>query len=171
MSTKTADMNRKEKVRPWWLGLLLRGPASLGSPAARVALTLLIAAGAGIAVYSGYIHLYLWGRDQFPYRDIPTIGPLFLLQGIVAVLIGLLVIITRRLYAVLLGAGLMVVSVAALVIDVEVGMFGFRDSWSVPYVTSTLYWEIAGGVVLLAAAAVLAWGTRPGKSRGSKLGS
>jgi hypothetical protein len=154
VSTETAD-RKQEKVRPWWLDRLLRGPADLGSPAARLALTLLIAAGAALAVYSGYIHLYLWGRDQFPYRDIPTIGPLFLLQGIVAVLIGLAVIVTRRAYAVLLGLGLMVVSVAALVIDVEVGMFGFQDSWSVPYVTSTLYWEIAGAVVFLLAAAVL----------------
>jgi hypothetical protein len=165
VSTKVAD---REKARPWWLSLLARGPAAVASPAARVVLLVLIAAGAAMAVYSGYIHLYLWGRDQFPYRDIPTIGPLFLLQGIVAVLIGLLVVVTRRLWAVLLGAGLMVVSIAALVIDVEVGMFGFQDSWSVPYVTSTLYWEIAGGVVLLAAAAMLVWAGRLGQSRGAE---
>lgn len=141
--------------RSWWQELLLRGPE--GSVPRRVALTLLIAAGAGLAVYSGYIHLYLWGRQPFPYRAIPTIGPLFLLQGIVAIVIGLLVVVTRRFFAVLLGAGLMVVSVAALVIDVEVGMFGFQDSWQVPYVTSTLYFEIVGAVVLLIAACVLAW--------------
>ncbi len=168
MSTKLAE--REEKVRPWWLTLLLRSPAVLGSRGARLVLLLLIAAGAAIAIYSGYIHLYLWGRDQFPYRDIPTIGPLFLIQGISAVLIGLLVIAARRLWAVLLGAGLMVVSVAALVIDVEFGMFGFQDSWSVPYVTSTLYWEIAGAVVLLAAAGLLAWGGSAGRSRGSAPG-
>ena len=97
------------------------------------------------------------GRQCYPYSAIPTIGPLFLVQGIAALLIGLLVGITRRLYAVLLGAGLMVVSVAALVIDVEVGMFGFQDNWSVPYATSTLYWEIVGAVVLLIAAGLLAW--------------
>ncbi len=154
---------RTDKVRPWWLDVLLRGPASLGSLPYRIAATLVIAGGAAITVYSGYIHLYLWGRDQFPYRDIPTIGPLFLLQGIVALLIGLLIIVTRRVYALLLGAGFLVVSIAALVIDVEVGMFGFQDSWSVPYVTSTLWWEIAGAVVLLVAAAVLA--LAPGRPR------
>ena len=141
--------------RPWWRELLMRGPG--GSVANRVAMTLLIAAGAGLAVYSGYIHLYLWGRQPYPYSAIPTIGPLFLLQGIVAILIGLLVVVTRRFFAVLLGAGLMVVSVAALVIDVEVGMFGFQDSWQVPYATSTLYVEIIGAVLLLVAAGVLAW--------------
>jgi hypothetical protein len=143
--------------RPGWAGWLLRGPADRGSTPARVAITGLILGGAALAVYSGYIHLYLWGRQPFPYKAIPTIGPLFLLQGIVAVVIGLLVAISRRLFAVILGAGLMVVSVAALVIDVEVGLFGFKDSWSVPYATSTLYEEIAGAVVLLAAAAVLSW--------------
>ena len=88
---------------------------------------------------------------------IPTIGPLFLLQGIVGILLGVLVVATRRLFAVLLAAGFLVVSVAALVIDVDVGMFGFQDSWSVPYATSTLYWEIVGAVLLLIAAAALAW--------------
>ena len=150
--------------RPWWLAMLLRGPADLVSLLARVAITLMIAGGAACAVYSGYIHLYLWGRQQFPYRDIPTIGPLFLLQGIVGILIGALVVITRRFFAVLLAAGFMVVSVAALVIDVEVGMFGFQDSWSVPYATSTLYWEIVGAALLLIVAGAVAWPTVAARS-------
>jgi hypothetical protein len=152
------------RQRPWWVGLLMRGPADQGGIAARVASTVLIVAGAALAVYSGYIHLYLWGWAPYPYKGIPTIGPLFLLQGIVAILIGLLVVITRRLYAVILGAGLMVMSVAALVFDVEVGMFGFQDSWSVPYATSTLYEEIVGAVVLLIAVVVLAWPAVSGRS-------
>ena len=153
--------------RPWWLSLLLRGPAGLASPLARVAVTVVIAGGAACTVYSGYIHLDLWGRQPFPYRDIPTIGPLFLIQGIAAIVIGLLVIVSRRVGALLLGAGMLVVSVAALVIDVEVGLFGFKDSWAVPYVTSTLYWEIVGAVLLLAAAGVLAWAGAGSRSGGT----
>jgi hypothetical protein len=145
------------------LGTLLRGPGDIASLLARVAITVLIAGGAACTVYSGYIHLYLWGRQQFPYRDIPTIGPLFLIQGIAAILIGLLVIITRRLGALLVGAGLLVVSVVALIIDVEVGMFGFKDSWAVPYAKTTLYEEIVGAVLLLVAAGVLAWSGRAGR--------
>jgi hypothetical protein len=152
--------------RPWWLGTLLRKPADLASLLARVAITVMIAGGAACAVYSGYIHLYLWGRQQYPYRDIPTIGPLFLVQGIVAIVIGLLIVVSRRVGALLVGAGLLVVSVVALVIDVEVGMFGFKDSWSVPYAKTTLYEEIVGAVLLLAAAAVLAWPGRAGRSAG-----
>jgi hypothetical protein len=163
---KEADVSGETvfRDRPRWLDALLRGPADLASVLARVAITVLIAGGAACAVYSGYIHLYLWGRQQFPYRDIPTIGPLFLVQGIVAILIGLLIIITRRVGALLVGAGMLVVSVVALVIDVEVGMFGFKDSWSVPYAKSTLYEEIVGAVLLLVAAGVLAWSGRAGGS-------
>jgi hypothetical protein len=152
--------------RPWWLDLLLtRGPGPWRSTPARVAILLVILAGAALTVYSGYIHLYLWGRQPYPYSSIPTIGPLFLLQGIVGILLGVLVVATRRFFAVLLAAGFMVVSVAALVIDVEVGMFGFQDSWSVPYATSTLYWEIVGAVLLLIAAGALAWPAVAARSR------
>jgi len=151
--------------RPWWLELLLtRAPGPWRSALARVIMLLVIAAGAGLAVYSGYIHLYLWGRQPYPYRAIPTIGPLFLLQGIVGILLGVLVVATRRFFAVLLAAGFLVVSAAALVIDVEVGMFGFQDSWQVPYATSTLYWEIVGAVLLLIAAGAMAWPTVSARS-------
>ena len=149
--------------RPWWLDVLLRGPSALASAPGRAIVTLLIAGGAACTVYSGYIHLYLWGRQQFPYRDIPTIGPLFLVQGIVAIIVGLLVILSRRLGAVLAGAGLLAACAAALVIDVEVGMFGFKDSWSVPYVKTTLYEEIVGAVLLLVAAGAIAWSGGSGR--------
>lgn len=146
--------------RPWWLGALLRGPSNLASLPARVAVTVTIAGGAACTVYSGYIHLYLWGRQPFPYRDIPTIGPLFLIQGIVGIIVGLLLVITRRVGALLIGAGLLVVSAVALIIDVEVGMFGFKDSWAVPYAKSTLYVEILGAVLLLVVTGVLTWAGR-----------
>ncbi len=165
MSGEAADRDR-----PWWLGRLLRGPADLASSLARVAVMAMIAGGAACTVYSGYIHIYLWGRQQYPYRDIPTIGPLFLAQGIAAIIVGLLVVISRRVGALLVGAGLLVVSAAALVIDVEVGMFGFKDSWSVPYAKTTLYEEIAGAVLLLGAACVLAWSGGPGRSGPFRLG-
>jgi hypothetical protein len=156
--------------RPWWLGVLLRGPADLGSLLARVAVTVMIAGGAVCTVGSGVIHLYLWGK-QYGYRDVPTIGPLFLLQGIAAILLGLLVVVSRRVLVLILAAGMLVVSVVCLVLAIEVGLFGFKDSWLAPYAWTTFYEEIAGAVLLLVAAGVLAWpGTlgragRPGPGR------
>jgi hypothetical protein len=132
-----------------------------------VAVTVVIAAGAVLTAGSGVIHLYLWGK-QYGYRDVPTIGPLFLIQGIVAIVIGLLVIVSRRVAVLLVAAGLMTASVVALVLAVEVGLFGFRDSWLAPYAWTSFYEEIAGAVLLLGAACVLAWPAfqrAPGKPR------
>lgn len=156
--------------RPWWLGILLRGPAGLASLAARLVITALIAGGAACTIGSGVIHLYLWGM-QYGYSDIPAIGPLFLTQGIVAILLGLLAVITRRVAVLLVAAGLLVASVVALVISIQVGLFGFRDSWYAPYAWTAFYDEIAGAVVLLAAAGVLvspagAARSRPGRPAG-----
>jgi hypothetical protein len=153
-------MQQVRSERPWWVAMLGREPADLRSLPWRVAVTLMIAGGAGCTVASGVIHLYLWGK-QYGYRDVPTIGPLFLLQGIAAILIGLLAIVTRRLAALLVAAGLLAASVIALVLAVEVGLFGFRDSWLAPYAWTSFYEEIVGGVLLLAAAGVLCF---PGKA-------
>jgi hypothetical protein len=156
--------------RPWWLGVLLRGPADLRSLLARVAVTVMIAGGAVCTVGSGVIHLYLWGK-QYGYRDVPTIGPLFLLQGIAAILLGLLAVVSRRVLVLILAGGMLVMSVAALVIAIEVGLFGFKDSWFAPYAWTTFYEEIVGAVLLLVAAGVLAWpgaavrADRPGPDR------
>ena len=144
------------RTRPWWIDALLRGPADLPTRPARVAVTVMIAGGAVCTAGSGIIHLYLWGK-QYGYRDVPTIGPLFLLQGIVAVLLGLLVVASRRVLVLVLAGGMLVVSVVALVLAVEVGLFGFRDSWLAPYAWTTLYEEIVGAVLLLAASGALAW--------------
>ena len=150
--------------RPWWLAVLLRGPGVYRSVLVRAVITLVIAAGAVCVLGSGVIHLYLWGK-QYGYRSIPTIGPLFLLQGIVSILIGLATIISRRLVVVIVAAGLLVVSFCSLIIAVEHGLFGFQDSWYAPYAKTTLYEEIAGAVLLLAAAVALAWPERAGLAR------
>ena len=166
MSAKTVDRERMVQQgaqrRPWWLDLLLRRPADLRSVPWRAAITVMIAGGAACTVGSGVIHLYLWGK-QYGYRDIPTIGPLFLIQGIAAILIGLIVIVSRQVGVLLVAVALLVASVAALVLAIEVGLFGFKDSWLAPYAWTTFYEEIAGGVLLLAAAGVLCYSGKAGR--------
>jgi hypothetical protein len=151
-----------QSEQSWRLGLLSRRPADLKSVSLRVVITIMIAGGAACTVVSGVIHLYLWGK-QYGYRDVPTIGPLFLAQGIVAILVGLLVVVTRRVAVLLVAAGLLVASVIALVLAVEVGLFGFRDSWLAPYAWTSFYEEIVGGVWLLAAAGVLCFSAKDGR--------
>jgi hypothetical protein len=155
--------------RPWWLGALLRGPGDLASRSARVAVTIMIAGGAVCTLGSGVIHLYLWGK-QYGYESIPTIGPLFLIQGIAAIVLGLLVVISRRVLLLVLAGGMLVVSVVALVLAIEVGLFGYKDSWFAPYAWTTFYEEIVGAVLLLAAAGVLAWSRGPGRPGPFRLG-
>jgi hypothetical protein len=135
-----------------------------------VIITTMIAGGAVCTAGSGVIHLYLWGK-QYGYRDVPTIGPLFLLQGIVAILLALLVLVSRRTVALILAGGMLVVSVVSLVIAIEVGLFGFKDSWLAPYAWTTFYEEIVGAVLLLAAAAALIGPALPfSRGGGSRLG-
>jgi hypothetical protein len=166
VSDRTVDGERKvQQVRSeqqWWLGALLRRPADLRSLPWRVVTTVMIAGGAVCMVGSGVIHLYLWGK-QYGYRDVPTIGPLFLIQGIAAILIGLIVIVSRQVGVLLVAAGMLVTSVIALVLAIEVGLFGFKDSWLAPYAWTTFYEEIAGGVLLLAAAGVLCFSGKAGR--------
>jgi hypothetical protein len=139
-----------------WARVLARGPSVIASPPVRVAVTVLILAGAALAVISGVIHLYLWGEAN-GYREIPTIGPLFLVQGIAAVVIGLATAAARRLILVLAAAGTLAATAAGLVITIEYGLFGFRESWGAPYVRTSLYEEIAGAVLLL----IAAWALSP----------
>jgi hypothetical protein len=166
MSGKTADkvsmVQRVQSEQSWWLGMLLRRPADLRSLPWRAVVTVMIAGGAVCTVASGVIHLYLWGK-QYGYRDVPTIGPLFLIQGIAAILVGLLVIANRRVAVLLVAAGLLVASVIALVLAVEVGLFGFKDSWLAPYAWTSFYEELAGGVLLLAASGALCFSGRTGR--------
>ena len=163
LSGKTVDGERRVRSEePWWLDVLLRRPADLRSQSWRVVITAMIAVGAVCTVGSGVIHLYLWGK-QYGYRDIPTIGPLFLIQGIVAILIGLIVIVSRQVGVLLVAVALLAASVIALVLAIEVGLFGFRDSWLAPYAWTTFYEEIAGGVLLLAAAGVLCFSGKTGR--------
>jgi hypothetical protein len=145
--------------RPWLLGLLLRGPGGVASLTARIVITVLIVGGAACMLGSGVIHLYLWGK-QYGYKDVPTIGPLFLIQGIAAILLGILLVVSRQVIVLLAGAGVFIASVVALVLAIEVGLFGFRDSWLAPYAWTTFYEEIAGAVLLLLAAAGLVWSPR-----------
>jgi hypothetical protein len=129
----------------------------------------MIAGGAVCTAGSGVIHLYLWGK-QYGYQDIPTIGPLFLIQGIAAIVLGLLVVVSRRVLLLILAGGMLVVSVVALVLAIEVGLFGFKDSWFAPYAWTTFYEEIVGAVLLLAAAGVLVWPGGTGRSAGPGTG-
>jgi hypothetical protein len=131
----------------------LIGPS--GSPTHRAVTTLGLVAGSALLVSSGAIHLRLWAMG---YRSIPTIGPLFLLQGIAGALLGLVLLLWRRLLVVVAGAGFMVATVSGLLISVKFGLFGFMDTLAAPYAGLSVVLESVGAAVLTIGGFVLVRG-------------
>jgi hypothetical protein len=132
--------------------LLMRGPASLTSPAARWAVTLLAVAGAGLLVWSGVIHLQLWSEG---YRSISVIGPLFLVQGIASIVLAVALVAFRRLVLLAAGAALAAGTAAGLLLSAGIGLFGYTESLAVPSAQTSLVVEFTGAAVLAAAAAIV----------------
>jgi hypothetical protein len=146
------------------LSYALVGPS--GSAARRAAIGLGLVAGSALLASSGAIHLQLWDTG---YRTIPTIGPLFLLQGIAGVLLALLLLLWRRLLVVVAGAGFMVATIGGLLVSVNFGLFGFMDTLAAPYAGLSLVLESAGAVVLAVVGTVLALGHRRAEQRSNPL--
>lgn len=117
-----------------------------------MAVTVASWAGAAALAGSAAIHFHLWSTG---YRHIHVIGPLFLLQAIGGVLLAVAVAVLRQPVAAAAGALFAAGTAVGLVVSVEVGLFGFRDSYAAPYATLSLVAEGAA-FVLLGAAAVLA---------------
>ena len=126
-----------------------------GSSARRAAITLGFVIGSALLASSGAIHLQLWAMG---YRRIPTIGPLFLLQGIAGVLLAVVLLLWRRLLVVVAGAGFMVATIGGLLVSVKFGLFGFRDTFAAPYAGLSVVLESAGAVVLGVVGVVLVQG-------------
>src|SRR6202042_300906 len=136
----------------------------LGSAATRAAITLSLVAGSVLLASSGVIHLQLWATG---YRTIPTIGPLFLLQGIAGVLLAVVLLLWRRLLVVVAGAGFMVATIGGLLVSVKFGLFGFMDTFAAPYAGLSVVLESAGAVVLGVVSTVLVLGHRRSDQRGN----
>jgi hypothetical protein len=141
------------RVVPRMLRYALIRPS--GPMVRRVACTLGLVVGSVLVASSGAIHLQLWATG---YRTIPTIGPLFLLQGIAGVLLAVLLLLWRRLVVVIAGVGFMVATIGGLLVSVNFGLFGFMDTLSAPYAGMSLLLEFGGVVVLGVVGTLLAIG-------------
>jgi hypothetical protein len=130
-----------------------RRPLDLGTTAAFVL-------GGALLVWSAYIHFHLWNETD-GYRSIPTIGPLFLVQSIAGLVIGIGVVAVRRLWAAVIGIGFALTTIAGFLVTVAVGLFGFKDSWLAPYAKQAFVIEILAVAVLIAAAALCLAGSSP----------
>jgi hypothetical protein len=142
---------------------LLRRPAALESRTARWAVLALAAIGGAFLVWSAVIHLELWGDG---YNSISVIGPLFLAQGIVCIILGVAIVAFRWLALLAAGAVAGVATAVGLLLSVYVGLFGYTESLSVPYATLSLAVEFTAAFAALVAVGLLALGrTRPRAGR------
>ncbi|SFL77078.1 hypothetical protein [Geodermatophilus ruber] len=129
-------------------------PAVPWSQLSQFGLLMLRVLGAGLLAATAGIHLYLWNAG---YSTIDWIGPLFLFDVIAAVVLCLAVLAVPRRWlplAAALGALLQAGTLAALLLAVAVGLFGFVEATQ-----ATLFWpsvvvELFGAAVLLALAVV-----------------
>jgi hypothetical protein len=111
--------------------------------------------GAALLAAMAAIHVYLYLNG---YRSVPTIGLLFLLNGIGGSVLTIAVLAAPRRFlgiAALLGALFDLGTLAALVTAIVIpgGLFGFQESTQALLVPTTLWVESAGVVVL----AMLTW--------------
>src|ERR1700720_3223546 len=111
-----------------------RPPSAPG--AVRPAAALLLRLGCvALLAWIGYVHLHLW---QEGYRQIPTNGPLFLLDAVAGFALAAVLLVWPRPLAGLLAAGYTCATLGALIISLSVGLFGFRESISASFVTESL---------------------------------
>ena len=115
-----------------------RNPGSGRSPAQTAAALLLRGGCAALLAWIGYIHLHLWLEG---YRQIPTDGPLFLIDAIFAFVLASALLAWPRPLAGLLAAGYTAATLGALIISLTVGLFGFRESIHASYVTESIILE------------------------------
>ncbi|MGH9080047.1 MAG: hypothetical protein ACRDYE_08270, partial [Acidimicrobiales bacterium] len=105
-----------------------------------------MAIGAATIGASGAIHLHLW---IVGYRHVPRIGPLFLAQAISGFVFAIVIVASRRLFAVLAGAVFQAASVIGLLLSATVGFLGIHDGLGVPWAAASIIVELVGFVVLV----------------------
>ncbi|WP_216216379.1 hypothetical protein [Amycolatopsis aidingensis] len=76
---------------------------------------------------SAWVHLDLW---LLGYRDIETIGPLFLVNVVAGVVIAIGVACWRHWLPALAAAGFGAVTLGAFLLSVTVGLFGMQGVWT-----------------------------------------
>ena len=106
-----------------------------------------------LLAWIGYIHLHLW---QEGYRQIPTDGPLFLLDAVAAFVLAAALLTWPRALAGLVAAGYTAATLGALLISLTVGLFGFRESISASFVVQSLAIETIAVLALISWTALVA---------------
>jgi hypothetical protein len=137
MATATSDQMeslRRHEMRAHY------GPALLAALMLRLVC-------AGLLIWVAAIHVHLWSEG---YRDIPTVGTLFLADAAAGFVLAAVLVLWPRPLAGLLGMGFMISTLGGLIISLNFGLLGFRESSGASFVIETIILESVGAVALLA---------------------
>jgi len=150
-----------KEPRKGLLGLLGDGPSGASAGVA-IAATVAFVVGALLILWSAYIHFHLWDETN-GYRQIATIGPLFLAQAIGGLVVALVVVAVRRVWAAIIGIGFAASTAVGFLLTVGLskGLFNFKESWAAPFAGLAFSVEIAAIAVLVVAGALCVLGTAP----------
>jgi hypothetical protein len=114
--------------------------------------TVLLSAAALLMVASGLIHLYLW---HLAYRHVATLGPLFLVQALAAIVLAVALPLGRRGFLLVAAVSLMAGTIVGFILVTTVGLFGFTLTVITGWAVAALLVEAPAIVALLTAAALL----------------
>ncbi len=144
MTTDTPTLHHPPNSAHLRSALLARGE----NPAEVILMVL-----AGLLVASsGAIHLYLW---NIAYRPVATLGPLFLVQFVSAVVVALALIVVRRGFVLVAAVGLMVGTLVGFVLVITTGLFGFKLGFVTGWATLSVVAESMAVFVLVATGTLL----------------
>ena len=125
-----------------WLGASVAGRrndvAALGA----------VVAAAILMICSGLVHIHLW---DIAYRHVATLGPLFIVQAIAALVFAVVLVVARVVVVALACIVLMLGTVVGFILADTVGIFGF----TLPAVTGWAYEAIITELVSAVVLAVL----------------
>ncbi|HEX5400879.1 MAG TPA: hypothetical protein VFX16_01110 [Pseudonocardiaceae bacterium] len=114
--------------------------------------------GAVLLVGMAWIHYHLWGIG---YNTVSLIGPLFLVNAIVGALLAIAVLaVPGRMLGITatLSSLFTLGTLAALLVSLFWGLFGFKESIGAPLLKTTLVVEGAGVIILAILGALAARG-------------
>jgi hypothetical protein len=129
-----------------------RPAATAWQPALLIALRVV---GALLLLGMAWIHYFLWQSND--YSSVNVIGPLFLVNVVIGVLLAVAVIsVPNRLLSVTsaLSSLFTLGTLAALLVSMVWSLFGFRESTQGPFVKTTIAVEALGVIVLAVLAAL-----------------
>ena len=112
---------------------------------AEIPLLLLRLASVGLLIAVGWVHLHLW---QAGYRQISTIGPLFLVAGVGTPILAVAMLARPSRFVGLVGLGTVMGILGGLIVSINVGLFGFTESLSSPFAVESIVLELVTAVTL-----------------------